>query len=184
MVRSLTPQERRDWIVDGVIGPKSLAVGTLGASWQTVTDSPHEWGGSSGFAKRYLTHEADTAISKGLEGGLGALWGEDPRPIRSQREGFWPRFGFAMKTVVLAPRADGHLAPAWGRFAGNVGSNVINNTWLPPRMATAKGTALRTMDGLIGRFATNLWTEFGPDLRKRFTKHRSSDTVASAAAPR
>lgn len=181
-IRPMTSSERKDWIVDGIAGPKSLALGTVSATWQSAIDSPREWGGSSGFAKRYLSHEADTAISKSLEGGLGALWGEDPRPIRSGREKFWPRLGYAMKTVVLAPRPDGHLAPAWGRFAGNLGSNVLNNAWLPSRLATPKGTAMRTVDGLLGRLATNLWTEFGPDLRRRFSKHRSSETLATASA--
>lgn len=72
-----------------------------------------------------------------------------------------------MKTVVLAPRRDGHLAPAWGRFAGAVGSNVVQNTWLPSRLTTPKETALRIASSLLGRLASNVWLEFWPDLRRR-----------------
>jgi hypothetical protein len=171
----ITPRERTTWIVDGIVGPKSLASGSFLVTWQTAINSPHEWGRSSGFAKRYFAQEASTAISKGLEGGLGALWDEDPRQRRSHRQGFWPRFGYTLQTVVLAPRPDGRLAPAWGRMAGNVGSNVVENTWLPSRMATAKGTSVRILDTLLVRLASNLWTEFGPDLKKRFTRTKSPD---------
>ena len=72
-----------------------------------------------------------------------------------------------MKTVVLAPRRDGRLAPAWGRFAGNVVNNVIENAWLPPSVTTPAQTALRSVDGLAGRLIGNLWDEFWPDCRKR-----------------
>jgi hypothetical protein len=154
-------------MAEGIFAPKSLGTGVMIGTWQTALRSPHEWQGSSGFTKRVLTNEADNAISKGVEGSLGALWGEDPRTMPSRRQGFGPRFGYAMKTVVLAPRADGHLAPAWARIAGTVGSNVVKNAWLPARMTTAKGTVMRVLSGLLGRLAMNMWHEFGPDLQRR-----------------
>jgi hypothetical protein len=84
-----------------------------------------------------------------------------------------------MKTVVLAPRSDGHLAPAWGRFAGMVGSNVVQNAWLPSRFTTMSETAGRVALGLAARLATNMWEEFGPDLRRRLPRGRSHNTSAS-----
>ena len=75
-----------------------------------------------------------------------------------------------MKTVVLAPRPDGHLAPAWGRYAGNVFNNVIENAWLPPSMTTPGQTALRSANGLLGRLVGNLFDEFWPDVRRRLQK--------------
>jgi hypothetical protein len=142
-------------------------------------DSPKEWQGPSGFTKRVLTYEADTGISKGIEASLGHFWGEDPRQTRSGRDGFGSRLGFAMRTVVLAPRPDGHLAPAWGRYAGIVGSNVVKNAWLPPRLTTPKETARRVAAGLVGRLAMNLWEEFGPDLRRRLTRGSTGRPTAS-----
>jgi hypothetical protein len=174
--RPITPQERRKWWVEGTLGPKALGTGLVMGAWRTAVDSPEEWQGSSGFAKRVLTHDADNGISKGIEGSLGLLWGEDPRPVRSHRDSFGGRLGFAMKTVVLAPRSDGHLAPAWGRYAGDVGSNVVKNAWLPSRLTTPKETARRIAAGLVGRLAMNMWHEFGPDLRRRFSRGRPGKT--------
>jgi hypothetical protein len=174
-IRPITSAQRRDWMVDGIVGPKMLATAVASATFRTAIHSPEEWTGSSGFAKRFGTFEAHVAISKSLEAGLGALWSEDPRSIRSRRQGFWPRLGFATTTVVMAPRADGRLAPAWGRMTGNVGASLIENAWLPDRKTTAGRTAMRVADGLLGRFLSNLWTEFGPDVRKKFSRNKAPD---------
>jgi hypothetical protein len=170
---AITPAERVSWIVVGTVGPKSLfIIGPLAAAWQTAFNTPEEWGrGWSGFGKRYAQREADVAISNTIEGGLGALWGEDPRYIPSARKGIWPRARYALKTSVLAQGRDGRLRPAWARYAGNTLNNVIENSWLPPSQTTAGQTALRSGMGIVTRMGGNLWDEFWPDvvrlLRKR-----------------
>jgi hypothetical protein len=78
----------------------------------------------------------------------------------------------SMRTVFLAPRRDSHLAPAWGRYAGNVFNHVIENTWLPPSITTPEQTAFRSTGGLGGRLLDNLWDEFWPDVRKHLAKRK------------
>lgn len=168
----ITGLQRWNWIVVGTIGPRSLGVGVLADIWQTGFNTPEEWGrGLSGITKRYLEREADVAISSTIEAGTGALWGEDPRYIPSGRRGLWPRVRYALKTVMLAQRPDGHLAPAWGRYAGNTFNNVIENAWLPPSASTAGQTVLRSATGFLGRAGGNLFDEFWPDVRRRLEKH-------------
>jgi hypothetical protein len=166
----ITGAERVDWIVDGTIGRRSLTViGPLATAWETGFNTPEEWGRSlSGIAKRYAQREADVAISNTIEAGLGALWGEDPRYIRSGRKGIWPRARYAIKTVFLAPRRDGSLKPAWGRFAGNTLNNVIENAWLPPSVTTPGQTAIRSGMGLLSRLGGNAWEEFWPDVVRHY----------------
>ena len=168
----ITGMQRIDWTVDGTIGRRSLTVvGPLATVWQTGFNSPEEWGrGVSGIAKRYAQREADVAISNSLEAGLGALWGEDPRYIRSGRKGIWPRARYAMKTVFLAQRRDGSLKPAWGRYAGNTLNNVIENAWLPPSLTTPGQTVMRSALGFLGRLGGNAWEEFWPDVIRHFKK--------------
>ena len=164
--------ERVCWIIGGAVGARSLlAVGPLGALWQTGFNQPSEWGRTwQGLGKRYAQREADVAISNTIEAGLGALWGEDPRYIPSGRPGIWRRARYAIKTAFLAQRPDGHLAPAWGRLAGNTVNNVIENTWLPPSATTPGQTAVRSALGFASRLGGNIWEEFWPDVRKRFRK--------------
>jgi hypothetical protein len=168
----VTTAQRVNWIVDGTIGRQSLLlVGPLATIWNTGFNTPSEWGRTwSGAAKRYAEREADVAISNSIEAGVGALWGEDPRYIPSGRKGIWPRARYAIKTVLLTQRRDGSLRPAWGRYAGNVFNNLIENTWLPPSVTTPGSTAVRSGLGLLGRLGGNAWEEFWPDVRKRFRK--------------
>jgi hypothetical protein len=169
----ITGPQRVDWIVGGTIGRRSLGVGVLADAWQTGFNTPEEWGRSwSGIGKRYLEREADVAISSTIEAGAGAMWGEDPRYVRSGRRGLWPRTRYALKTVFLAQRRDGHLAPAWGRYAGNVFNNVIENTWLPPSATTAGQTVFRSASGFLGRAGGNLFDEFWPDVMRHFKNRR------------
>ena len=163
---------RVTWIIDGVVGPKSLAVvGVLGAGFQTALNTPSEWQQTwGGFGKRYAERLADVAISNTLEAGLGALDGEEPRYILSGRRGIWPRARYAIKTAFLAQRRDGRLAPAWGRYAGNIANNLIENTWLPPSVTTGRQTVIRCSMGLVSRLGGNAWEEFWPDVRKRLRK--------------
>jgi hypothetical protein len=170
--RPAAPSDRIDWIVDGTVGIRSLAVvGPLGAAFLTATNSPSEWDRSwGGFGKRYAEREADVAISNTIEAGLGALWGEEPRYIPSGRKGIWPRARYAMKTTLLAQRRDGHLAPAWSRLAGNVFNNVIENTWLPPSATTPGQTVLRSVLGLLSRLGGNAWDEYWPDAKRLLTR--------------
>jgi hypothetical protein len=169
----ITGLERTDWIVGGTIGRRSLGVGVLAGVWQTGFNQPTEWGRTwSGFGKRYLEREADVAISSTIEAGSGALWGEDPRYVPSARRGVWPRTRYALKTVFLAQRRDGRLAPAWGRYAGNVFNNLIENAWLPPSATTTGQTIVRSATGFLTRAGGNLFEEFWPDVVRHFRNRR------------
>jgi hypothetical protein len=164
---------RVEWIVGGTVGPRSLGVGVLAAGLQPGFKLPRDWGWTwHGYGRRYAEREADVAISNTIEAGLGALWGEEPRYISSGRHGVWPRARYALKTVFLAQRPNGQLAPAWGRYAGNVFNNLIENTWLPPGVTTWEKTTLRSADGFFGRAVGNLWDEFWPDVRKRLKRKK------------
>ena len=169
----MTGAERIHWIVDGTIGPKSLGVGVIAAGWNTAWNTPSEWGQTwSGAGKRYMQREADVAISNSIEAGLGAIWGERADYIPSGRHGIKSRLGYALKTVFLAHRPDGHLAPAWGRYAGNTVNNLIENAWLPPSATTWQQTTWRSASGFGTRAIGNVWEEFWPDASKRlFHRH-------------
>ena len=167
----ITGLERIHWTVDGTIAPGVLGFSVFIAAVQTGINTPEEWSRTArGFAKRYLEREADVAISNAIEAGVGALWREDPRYLPSHRHGVWPRVGYAMKTTFLAPRRDGRLAPAWGRYAGNVFNNIIENTYLPPSVTTRDATIVRSAGGLLTRMISNLYFEFWPDVVRHFTK--------------
>ena len=165
----ITGADRVAWVVAGTVGPRSLGVGVIASAWQTGWNVPEEWHRSwRGFGKRYAAREADVTLSNSIEAGVGSLWGEEPRYVRAPAGSSKSRAAYALRSVVLAPRRDGHLAPAWGRYAANVANNLIENAWLPPSITTPGQTTLRCASGFAGRLAGNLFDEFWPDIKRRF----------------
>jgi hypothetical protein len=165
----ITGRERLAWIVDGVAGPRNVGLTALSQSSETFFwNTPEEQAKLSSFARGFAIRELDLAISRSVEAGVGAIWGEDPRPPRQAiKLGVWPKTQNALRNVVVAPRNDGSEGPAWGRIAGTVASGVAANTWLPENERTPKETALRVVDALASRFVQNLWKEFWPDIKAR-----------------
>src|SRR5262245_2856950 len=172
-----TASDRVKWTVNGTVGRSSIATGVFLASWNTAWNLPAEWDRTwEGFGKRFAAREAQTSISNVIEAGLGAAWGEDPRYARSDRTGFWARTTHATKRVLVARRRDGRVAPAWARYAGAIGSNMVANTWLPPNSRTTSQNLRRIGNGFLGRFVSNMWLEFGPDVRRRFSRNGHART--------
>ena len=160
--------DRVKWVVEGTVSLPVLVFNAGDSAVSTYANWPKEWGrGVAGFSKRFADEEAYSAVSGALEAGVGSLWGEDPRYRRSDQRGVWRRTRHTLLAAVVAPRSDGHLAPAWGRFAAEAGAIPIENTWLPPSARTASATAWRVGEDLMFRAVSNVWDEFWPDLRKR-----------------
>jgi len=163
--------QRAACVGQSLVGPPSLAAGAFVAGFGTAVDFPPEWHRSSeGFARRYASRDAAIAVSNGIEAGLGSMWGEDPRYFRCECGGIGHRIRNAAKLAVFAEHRDGHLGPAWGRYAGTMTSSVVQNAWLPPSASTWQQTLLREATAFSGRFVGNLWAEFWPDVARRI-KH-------------
>lgn len=159
--------DRIKWVVEGTASLPVLGVNTVDAAWSTHIGRPREWGGGlKGFAHRFGDEEAYATVEDAIEAGVGAAWAEDPRYRRSGEGNPWRRLRHAMTATVLAPRRDGHLAPAWGRFSAIAAATEIENTWLPRSLRTPGETAWRVGDDLAGRALSNVWDEFWPDVRK------------------
>jgi hypothetical protein len=180
----ITPQQRLDWSADGVFGRSAVLAAIAGDVWLTGWNTPPEWGRTwRGAGLRLAQREADVALSSGIEAGLGALWSEDPRYLRLGHGAIARRFGYAVRTVFLAPRKHGEMAPAWARYAGNTMNNVIENAWLPPSQRTWQATVIRSGNGIFGRLATNLWGEFGPDMRRHLLNRPAAEIIHRRSAP-
>jgi len=163
-----TAADRLKWTINGTVGGSSIATGVLVGSWNTAWNLPSEWGRSwEGFGKRFAAREAQITISNAIESSLGAAWGEDPRYFRSDRTGLWARTAYATRSVFVAPRRNGRMAPAWARYFGAIGSNLIANTWLPPGSTTTSQNLRRIGNGFLGRVVGNVWQEFWPDVRRK-----------------
>ena len=147
-------------------------VGPLATSGRPAFNTPEEWGrgcvghrqtlrGARG-RRRHLEH--DRGRPRRAVGRGSAL-----HPVRPQRH-LAARALRASRPSLLAQGRDGHLRPAWGRYAGNTLNNLIENAWLPPSLTTPAKTALRSGLGMLSRLGGNAWEEFWPDVVRRFRK--------------
>jgi hypothetical protein len=161
-----TSTNRVDWFAESTFGPTNWAAGAFICGFWTAFNQPEEWGGSAdGFAKRLAVRQSGVILSNAMEAGLGSFWGEDPRYFRHGRgRGFWPRVGWALKTSVTAYDRSGRLRPAYARYAAAFGNNYITNAWRPESDNGPGDAARRGALGLLGRFASNLFMEFWPDV--------------------
>jgi hypothetical protein len=150
------------------VGPESLAAGLVSAGWGTAFDRPREYGPHvSGFAERYGMRLPEVVIGNAIEAGLGTVWQEDPRYDRSGHGKVWQRARHAATMTVLAYRRDDKAAPAYARYAGIVGENFIANAWRVDSERSVNTALTQSALGFAGRFVSNLFGEFWPDVRKK-----------------
>jgi len=174
--RPITPQERINWVVRGTIGPETLAAGLFSAGWGTLFNQPKTYGPHwEGFGDRYGMRLSGLALSNTMEAGLGAIWGEDPRYRRDAGAPFMNRMGHAAKMTFLAENRDGQVRLAYARFIAIPGSNFISNAWRAPGDDAAGNAAVRIGLGFFGRWGSNTFDEFWPDVKhKLFHREQSS----------
>jgi len=165
----ITARQRIQWVLESTFGPASLAAGLFSAGWGTLEDHPRTYGPHwEGFGDRYGMRLSGLALSNSMEAGLGAIWGEDPRYKRVGDEAsFLHRLGHAGDMTFMAQNRDGGLMPAYARLIAIPGSNVISNAWRTPGDDTAGNAAVRIGLGFFGRFGSNTFDEFWPDVRHK-----------------
>jgi hypothetical protein len=170
----ISNRERVRWFTESTVGPGMLSAAASGAAWGTMRhDADDYYGtGSKGFGQRYAVRMGDAVLRNGLEAGVGTIWHEDPRYVRSRgdRRAF-TRVGYVVRRSVIAPRPDGHYAPAYARYAAIVGSGFLSNAWRPQSERSVNDAMLRSASGFAGTIAGNVFLEFWPDIKRGVSRH-------------
>jgi hypothetical protein len=169
--RPITGKERVRWAARQAFGRESLLEGAVRSGLATAKDSPQEYGPHwDGFGKRYGMRLTGLAASSTIEGGLGAIWDEDPRYVCNRSLPLKGRIRNVFLLAFIARRRDGRLMPAYARYVAIPGSNFLSNTWRVDSEATTTGALTRTGYGFLGKIAGNAWSEFWPDIKRRVFK--------------
>jgi hypothetical protein len=165
----ITPAERLRWVIESTATPTNILGDAIGAGIGTGLDSPRELGTHwTGFQKRYFNAMATGLLSNGIEAGLGAATGEDPRyvpaapgtPLKS-------RILRTAKWTFFARNANGEMRPAYERFIAVPAAAGISNIWRPDSETGPGHFAERTAFGFAGHWGGNAWEEFWPDVKKK-----------------
>ena len=155
------------------LGPLALIGEAAYAGILQEADTPTEWGqGGSGYGKRYASTVACSGIHGALAFGLDSSLHEDPRYFRSDGGGFWRRAGHAFRGTVLTRTDRGTETLSLWRLGSAYGAAYLSNQWYPGRLNTvglgfAEGSLQLGFD-----LASNLASEFGPDLKRKILHRR------------
>lgn len=174
--RAFTSKYRFRWVVLTTIGPKNLAAGVVVSGINTWRDQPEDYSTHwDGFAHRYANRLAAGATSHVFEAGFGGLWGEDPRYFRAAGQPFRTRLGHVVKMAFVTHNRDGDPQLAYARYIAVPAGILVTNTWQPDRPSTMGRVSLQVGLAFVSRIVGNAFSEFTPDLRNRFGRHRDSD---------
>jgi hypothetical protein len=170
---AVTFSQRLAWFDTKTFGIYNLAGAIPGAALSTLNDSPKEAGSHwSGMGERYGVAVSTNGLSNGIEAGLGAAWGEDPRYFRSAGgTPFKGRLGHIMKWTVMAPNREGEMRPAYARYVAFTSSSFISNAWREPSDTTTRAELSRVALAFVGRMGSNTFDEFWPDFKRKMFRH-------------
>ena len=113
------------------------------------------------------------ALKNSIEFGVASWREEDTRYRPSGERGPKPRIRYALTRAFVVATPTG-TEFAYARFAGIVGTTAIIDAWHPWREHISKPNYYRQASfGLaIDPVIKSLWTEFSPDLKRRFRLHQ------------
>lgn len=153
---------------EDVYSPMSLVRSAAYAGILQARDAPYEWGhGGGAFGKRLASTLSYSAIRSTLSFGLDSTLHQDPRYFRSSSTGFWRRTGHALRgTIMTRTDSGGETLSTW-RIGSAYGSAYLSNQWCPDRLNTVGQGAKQGSLQLVFDFASNLRSEFWPDLKRK-----------------
>jgi hypothetical protein len=172
-VESLDLKSKLRFHAEGVYGPWSMAGSAAYAGILQGLDAPEEWDqGSGAYGKRVASMVGYSAIYGVLAFSLDSTLHQDPRYFRSRSTGFWRRAGHALRGTVLT-RTDrgGETLSTW-RLGSAYGAAFLSNQWYPDRLNTVRLGALQGSLRLGFDFASNLGSEFWPDLKRKMLRRK------------
>lgn len=167
----LTTKENFRYGFDRVFSPGKLLLFGVEAAMDQEREAPGHWGqGMQWYGARYADRFGRALLRENMAFGVRELTGEDPRYEFCSEPGIWTRSKHAIARTFVVRGRDGHLMPAYSRFVSDYATPFIAQQWRQEPFSA--GLALRTGTSGIGiAVASNLATEFWPDIRRRFLRH-------------
>ncbi len=148
-------------------GPTAVMGFTAYAALLQEVDSPKEWGqGAGAYGKRLGSTLGWSGIHGALAFGLDSTLHQDPRYYRTGGTGFWRRSAHALRGTILTRTDSGGETLSTWRIGSAYGAAFLSDLWYPARLNTAGQGFKRGSITLGLGLASNLGTEFWPDIKK------------------
>jgi len=137
----------------------------LFAAGDQASNSPPEWNGAGGYAKRFGSRYGQFAIQNTISSTGNYLLGYEPRYDRCRCAGGWPRLRHALvRNFVTYGATSRGMRPQIALYGGAMGAGMVGSVWKPgPSDPWRSGyQAVLTQAG-FGTL-TNILGEFAPEM--------------------
>ncbi|MEP7361938.1 MAG: hypothetical protein ABI972_01675 [Acidobacteriota bacterium] len=162
---------RAKYALNRSFGPASIGLGVVTSGLQTWRGRPEAWGRDwEGFAQRFGMRMSRSAVGNGIDFGVGAALGTDPRYRPLGHGTFGARFKYALGASFYHYDSHGNRVPAISRFAGIAGANILTNHWSAPGDDRKIDVVWRSGQQLGWQVGWTLLREFIPDIRRKLGK--------------
>jgi hypothetical protein len=147
------------------IGLDGAVTATLSSALEQWQNSPSEWEQhGTGYARRWVSSYAESAIGDGAKYAVAHLFHQDPSYYKCQCTGFVQRLHHAVDSPFMGRKRDGTRVLSAASLAGILASNVVPAaTWYPAELGTRDG---------LKHAGTSLLTKIGIDVIKEFWPRR------------
>jgi len=161
------PELLRKYVWD-VLGPPGAVNATLASAFDQWRGAPPAWPqDEGGFAARWASEYAASAIGSTAKYGVARWLHQDPSFVRCKCEGIGPRLEHALSAPFKARTADGRWVFSPATVAGLTAEHVVPAaTWYPAPHGVRSGVA-HVATSVLSKMGVNVLREFMP---KRFTK--------------
>jgi hypothetical protein len=129
--------------------------------------------GTAGYSRYYWRAFADQASGSFFtEAIVPALTREDPRYYTLGHGGFFRRAGYALSRVVVTKTDSGGSGFNYAEIVGNGMEAGLANFYYPPQERSLHNTAVNWASQLEAASLNNLFREFWPDIRHKFSRQK------------
>jgi hypothetical protein len=150
-----------------LFNPASGVRSAVAAGIDQAAGTPSEWGGGiKGFGRRLGSAFGTHIIRSTIHFGVSKMLHEELDYHRSEKQGFRPRFTYALvATVVTRKTTTQKQTVAVGEISGILGGGLISRLWHPVRFHTVGSGLSSAGIGFAAEAGMNVMREFWPEIR-------------------
>ena len=167
----MSPGDKVRYNLVNAVRPTDFFQTALGSGIAQWRDAPYEWGqGWDQYGRRYGARFAQHLTKRVIMMSIQAMDGEDPRRIRSEHAGLWPRTKDALKFTFVAQRDDGTRGFAYSRVVSSYAGGFISRQWHPRRLHTFPAGVAAGSISVGVETGMNVLNEFMPDILRKLRR--------------
>jgi hypothetical protein len=181
----LSPSDKFKLFLHSSFDPFVFAATGLQAGLSQATDEFPQYGqGASGYFKRFGASFADQASSNFFANYFyPVLLKEDPRYFRMGQGALKRRIVYALEQEFVAHKDSGGKTFAWENVLGAFTSGTLSNAYYPSKDRGVGLTISRSVIAILYGSVGGLFSEFSPDIQRKFFHRRQGKDDPSVAGP-